>query len=115
MDRRTKAVSRHAESLRHQLPRQRDRGVFEVVAGRREVAEHLKEGEVPFGLPHLFYIARAKALLAARKAGRRRPAKAQVVGLKRLHSGGDEERARVALWHQRRTRHDQMLPTREML
>src|SRR5216684_6048114 len=103
------------ESLRHELPRKRDRGLFEVVAGRCEITEHLEEGVVAVRLPHLIDIASAQAFLTGREPGRGRLAQTQVVGLERLHSGRDEERARVSLRHQRRARENQVLPTREML
>src|SRR5205807_6639793 len=115
MHRDAKPLDRHAEPLRNQLPCERYRRLFEVITCRREVAEHLEEGVVTVGLPHLLDVARAEALLRAGQTGRGWPAQAQVVGLERLHSGRDEERARVALRHQRRARQDQMLPTREML
>jgi hypothetical protein len=70
---------------------------------------------VAIGLPHLVDVPGAQALLAAREPGRGWLAKALVVGLKRLHSGRDEERARVPPRYQRRAGQDQMLPAREML
>ena len=115
VDRDTQPINRHMEALDDQLPRQGDRSFLEVRPGGGEVPEHFKECGVPVGLAHLLDIAGAQALLRAREAGRGRLAKAQVVGLKRLHSGRDEERARVAVRHQRRAWQDQMLPTREML
>jgi len=115
MHRNAKPVHRHVEPLRNELPRQWNRRLLEVVARRREVAEHLEEGVMPVGLAHLFDVDCAQAFLGAGESGRGRLAQAQVVGLERLHSGRDEERARVAVRHQRRARQDQMLPAREML
>ena len=67
------------------------------------------------GPPHLVDVAGAQALLTAGQPGCGRLAKALVIGLKRLHSGRDEQSARVAARHQRRARQDQMLPALEML
>src|ERR1051326_3278790 len=59
------------ELLRDELPRERDRLALEVVA-EGEVAEHLEEGVVPRGVPHLFEVvvlaAGAHALLCRGRA-----------------------------------------------
>ena len=57
MHRRAQTLDRHPKTFRHELPSQGDRRLLEVVASRREVAEHLKEGEMPFRLPHLLDVA----------------------------------------------------------
>ena len=115
VDRCAQPVDRHGETLGDQIPRERDGGFLEVVAGRREVAEHLEKGVVPVGLAHLFDVSCPQAFLGRGDSGRGRLTQAQVVGLKWLHSGRDEERARVAMRHKRRAGQDQMLPAREML
>ena len=115
MDRHAQAVRRHLETAGYQLPCQRDRSLLEIRARRCEVAKHLEEGVVAISPPNLVDVAGAQAFLAAREPGRGRLAKALVEGLKRLHSGRDEERARIPARHQRRAGQDQMLPAREML
>ena len=115
MDRHTEPLDGHSKTHGHQLPGKGDRNFLEVVPGRREVAEHLEKGRVPVSPADLLDVARAQTLLGACQSRRGRIAKAQIVGLKRLHSGRDEERARVAVRHQRRAGQDQMLPAREML
>ena len=115
VDSHAKPIDGHLESAGHELPSERDRGLLEIGAGRREVAEHLEEGVVAVGLPHLVDVSGAQALLRTRQPGRGRIAQAQVVGLERLHSGRDEQGARVVLGHQRRTGEDLVLPACEML
>ncbi len=64
------AIRIESVHLRHELPREGDRLLLEVVA-EREVAEHLEEGEVPGGSADLFQVvvlaARTHALLGGRR------------------------------------------------
>src|SRR6266849_1676324 len=53
VDRDAQAIRRHVESLRDELPCERDRRFLEVIASGREVAQHLEEGVMPVGPPHL--------------------------------------------------------------
>src|SRR5437660_428802 len=49
VDRHAQPLDGHLESAGHELPRERDRGLLEIGAGRREVAEHLEERVVAVG------------------------------------------------------------------
>ncbi len=97
-DARPEPVGVEAEVLRHELPREVDGAILEVVA-EREVAEHLEHRRVAGGEPYLVEVgvlpAGAKALLDGREARRGRLLVAREVRLQRLHAGADEQRRRV--------------------
>src|SRR6266540_3000941 len=65
MDGDAQSVHRHPKAFGDELPRKRNRRLLEVRAGGGEVAEHLEERVMTVGLPHLFDVAGAQALLAA--------------------------------------------------
>ena len=94
-----------AEHLGGDLPPEADGVVLEVVADR-EVAEHLEEGEMPRGVPHLIDVVGAEALLRAGHPPRRRVARAEEVRLQRLHPGDREQHRRVVLERDERGRGD---------
>ena len=79
----------------------RDRLALEVVA-EREVPEHLEERQVACGVADVVDVDRAKDLLAARQARRRRGLLAEEVGLQRVHPGDRQQRRGVVRgWHER--------------
>ena len=97
-----------AEALGGELPGELRRALLEVVADR-EVAEHLEEGEVARGQPHVLDVGGAKHLLAGGQPPRRRLLLPAEVGLERLHArGGEQHRGVVAGRHQRRRGHAQV-------
>ena len=69
----------------------------------------------PISPADLLEIARSKALLAGRQAGCGRRPQALEEGLKRLHSGRDEQRRRVVRGDKGRAVQNQVLPALEML
>src|SRR5918998_1483499 len=85
-----------AEALQRELPGELDRALLEVVADR-EVAEHLEEGEVAGGRPHLVDVGRAEALLAGGQTVMGRLLASLEVGLERMHARGGEQHRRVVL------------------
>jgi hypothetical protein len=99
-DAHAQVLARHAQLAGDELPGEADRVALEIVA-EREVAEHLEEGVVPGGVPHLLEVvvlaAGAHALLRrrrpARPAGRVLHAEEDL--LERHHPGVGEEQRRV--------------------
>ena len=69
------------EAVHGELEAPGDRLLLEVVA-EAPVAEHLEEGQVAAGVPHLFDVGRAKALLAGREPGAGRLSSPRKYGLK---------------------------------
>ncbi len=90
--------------LGEEVPRVRDRALFEVVA-ERPVAEHLEERAVAGGLADLFDVVRADALLHVDGARERRGDDARQVRDEGHHAGHGEEQGRV-VGDERRRRHD---------
>ena len=82
----------------HELPGERDRLALEVVA-EGEVAQHLEEGVVPLGVPHLLEIVvfapGAHALLAGRSPQVVAPLLTQERPLELHHAGIGEQQRRV--------------------
>jgi hypothetical protein len=94
-----------AEHLARKLPGELDRLGLEVVA-EREVAEHLKEGEVARGVTDVVDVDRAKDLLAARQTRRGRCLLPKEVGLQRVHACDRQEcRGVMRGGHERGGRH----------
>ena len=73
-----------------QLPGVGDRPLLEVIT-ERPVAQHLEERRMPGGLPDLFDVQRAHALLHVRHPPVRRRPLAEQVRLERLHARDDEQ------------------------
>ncbi|CAB5018669.1 unannotated protein [freshwater metagenome] len=96
-----------------QLPCEGNRLGLEVVA-EREIAGHLKEGGVARGLAHLLDVEGAHALLHADGAVVQWHGLAEEVGLKRHHSGIDEQQ-RGVIEDQRRRGHDRVPIAREVV
>ena len=80
-----------AEHVAGELPGEGDGLALEVVA-EGEVAEHLKEGEVPGGVADVVDVNRAKDLLAVGQPRRGGLLLSEEVGLQRVHPGDSEQR-----------------------
>ena len=98
-----------AQHLRGELEAEADGVILEVVADR-EVPEHLEEGQVPGGAPHLVDVKRAEALLRAGHARRGRRSLAQEVRLQGLHAGDGQQHGGVVLIGDERGRGDPQVP-----
>ena len=94
-----KPVLGQPEDLGDELPGERDGTLLEVVAGGREVAQHLEEGGVAV-VADLLDVLGPEGFLAGGEPGRGRPAHALEIGLERLHAGRDQECRRVPLRYQ---------------
>ena len=111
-------VLRQAEFLRHQIPRQLDRAVLEIIA-EREIAEHLEEGVMPRGVADIVEVvvlaAGAHAFLRGGGAliGPLLDAGEDVLELH--HAGIGEHQGRVVARHQWRRRHDLVAFLREVV
>ncbi len=102
-------VLRQAELFGHQLPRQFDGAILEIIA-EREIAEHLEKRVMPRGVADIVEIvvlaAGAHAFLRGGGAhiGALLDAGEDVLELH--HAGIGEHQGRVVARHQRRRRHD---------
>ena len=117
-DRRPELFGVDAPDLRQQLPRPRDRLGLEVVV-ERPVAEHLEE-RVVVGVPADFFqvvmlAADAEALLAVDRPAPFGGLEAQEDVLELVHAGVGEQQGLVPLRHDRRARHERVLPGLEEL
>ncbi len=97
-----------AEHFARELPGELDRLVLEVVA-EGEVAEHLKERQVPGGVADVVDVDRAKDLLAVGQARGRRGLLAEEVGLQRVHPGDGQQRRGVVRGGHQRSRGDALV------
>ena len=84
VDGHVQSVRGEAEQLRHQLPRESDRTLLEIVADA-EIAQHFEEGQV-LVVPHLVDVCGAEALLAAGEAAGWRGLFSHEERLERHHS-----------------------------
>ncbi len=98
-----------AEHLAGELPCELDRLALEVVA-EGEVAEHLKERQMPRRVADVVDVNRAEDLLAARQAPRRRSLLAEEVGLQGVHPRHREQRRGVVRGGHERCRGNALVP-----
>ena len=89
--------------VEHELPRELDRAVLEVLA-EREVAEHLEEGQVVAVEADLVDVGCAEDLLHRRQERRRRLLAAEEERHQRLHPGRGEQRRAVVRSRDQRPR-----------
>ena len=101
----------------HQVPRQFDRDVLEIIA-EREIAEHFEKRVVARRVADVFQVvvlaAGAYATLRRHRAGVRTLVLAGEHILELHHARVGEQQGRVVMRHQRRRRHDFMLVRREI-
>ena len=98
------------EDVDRELQAPGDRLVLEVVA-EAPVSEHLEEGQVAAGVPHLLDVGRAEALLARGDPLARRRLVAAKVGLEGLHPGDRQQRRGVLGGRDQRRRGHAQVPS----
>ena len=91
------------QMLEHELPRELDRALLEVLA-EREVAEHLEERQMRAVEADLVDVRRTEALLHGREQWRGRGVAAEEVRHERLHPGRRQQRRAVVRPRDERSR-----------